>query len=233
MEPVLAGPGPVAVVTGASRGLGLAITRALTERKWTVVADARHGDALAGAMNELGKQVKAVPGDVADPQHRRQLAAAVAGYGRLDLLVNNASSLGPSPLPRLDSYPLKELRSVLEVNVMAPLALIQEFLPLLRRSHGVLLNVSSDAAVEGYAGWGGYGASKAALEQLSRVLAVEEPQIRVYWVDPGDMNTAMHQEAYPGEDISDRPPPEASISGLLHLIEIRPTSGRYQAREIA
>ena len=226
-------PGPVALVTGASRGLGLAIIRALAERGWTVVVDARQEVALKEAVEELGHRVVAVSGDVADPQHRGDLVSTVVGLGRLDLLVNNASALGPSPLPRLEAFPLAALRSLFEVNVMAPLALIQEFLPLLRRSHGVLINVTSDAAVEGYEGWGGYGASKAALEQLSRVLAAEEQQLHVYWVDPGDMNTAMHQEAYPDEDISDRPPPEASIPGLLHLIELRPSSGRYQAREIA
>jgi NAD(P)-dependent dehydrogenase (short-subunit alcohol dehydrogenase family) len=173
----------------------------------------------------------AVAGDVADPNHREQVRAAAHDLGSLDLIVNNASHLGPSPQPNLQAYPLEDLRRVYEVNLMAPLALLQQLLPVLS-SEGVVINVSSDAAVEGYEGWGGYGSSKAALEQLSRVLAAEHPELRVYWVDPGDMNTRMQQEAFPGEDVSDRPPPEASVPGFLALIKHRPPSGRYQARAI-
>ncbi|HUO46208.1 MAG TPA: SDR family oxidoreductase [Acidimicrobiia bacterium] len=224
----------VALVTGGSRGLGKALTRSLLERGWTVVIDGREEDALRDTFEELANPaLRPIEGDVSEGRHRRRLAAEIESLGRLDLLVNNASFLGPSPQPRLDQYPPEIFRQVIEVNVVAPLAILQEFLPLLRRSHGVVINVTSDAAVEGYEGWGGYGSSKAALEQITRVLAAEEPGINVYWVDPGDMNTRMQQEAFPGEDVSDRPPPEASVPGLLHLIEVRPASGRYQARQIA
>jgi NAD(P)-dependent dehydrogenase (short-subunit alcohol dehydrogenase family) len=174
-----------------------------------------------------------VPGDVTDPAHRDALAAAVDGLGRLDLLVNNASDLGPSPLPPLADVPLAAARRVLETNVLAPLALIQRFLPLLRAHGGIVLNVSSDAAVEAYAGWGAYGSSKAALDQLSAVLAAEEPGLAVYAVDPGDMRTEMHQAAFPGEDISDRPEPEAVVPALLRLIATRPPSGRVRAVDLA
>lgn len=220
----------VAIVTGASRGLGRALARSLAERGWNLVLDARGGAALAGVAAELSVRTKVVAraGDVADPAHRRALLDAAARLGGLDLLVNNASLLGPSPQPRLEEYPLDVLEVVYRVNVLAPLALVQLALPLLRSSGGRVLNVTSDAGVEAYEGWGGYGSSKAALEQLSNVLAVEHPALRVYWVDPGDMNTQMHQEAYPGEDISDRPPPEASVPGLLELIEGDRPSGRYR-----
>jgi NAD(P)-dependent dehydrogenase (short-subunit alcohol dehydrogenase family) len=221
---------PVAIVTGASKGLGLALTRALVERGWEVVADARHATALDAVAAELGPNVVAVPGDVADPQHRAALVAEAERRGRLDLLVNNASTLGTSPLPRLGTLALDTFRQTLEINVVAPLALIQAALPLLRASGGAVVNITSDAGVEGYEAWGGYGSSKAALEQLSNVLAAEEPAVRVYWVDPGDMRTEMHQDAFPGEDISDRPPPQDSVGGLLDLIDARPASGRYAAR---
>lgn len=230
---------PTAIITGASRGLGLALARALAVRGWSLAIDARGGDALLGAARELqpllagGARVMASPGDVADPAHRQALvdAARHLGGGTLDLLVNNASLLGPSPQPALSDYPLDAFEAVYRVNVTAPLALVQLALTLLARAApGRILNVTSDAGVEGYEGWGGYGSSKAALEQLSRVLAAERPDLRVWWVDPGDMNTRMHQEAYPGEDISDRPPPEASVPGLLHLIDGDCPSGRYQAR---
>jgi NAD(P)-dependent dehydrogenase (short-subunit alcohol dehydrogenase family) len=222
----------VALVTGASRGLGLALTGSLVKEGWTVVVDARHPADLAAAVTDLGDGVFGVAGDVTDPDHRRRLGVTVESLGGLDLLVNNASFLGPSPQPRLDAYPLEVFRRVYEVNAVAPLALIQELLPLLRRSHGVVINVTSDAAVEGYQGWGGYGSSKAALEQITRVLAAEEPELRFYWVDPGDMNTRMQEEAFPGEDVSDRPPPDESVPGLLHLISARPPSGRYLARAV-
>jgi len=225
----------VALVTGASRGLGRALARALADRGWRLVIDARGAEELEAARAELAGQtaVTALAGDVADDEHRRTLVAAALELGGLDLLVNNASALGPSPQPRLADYPLETLAHVYRVNVLAPLALAQLALPLLERSHGRILTVTSDAAVEGYEGWGGYGSSKAALEQLTNVLAAEHPLLRVYWVDPGDMNTRMQQEAFPGEDVSDRPPPEASVPGLLVLVEDERPSGRYRARELA
>ena len=225
---------PVAIVTGASRGLGRALARALADRGWTLILDARGPEALEELRAELASrsEVVAVAGDVADERHRRELAAAAERAGGIDLLVNNASHLGPSPQPTLDVYPLDELSRVYAVNVFAPLALTQLVLPLLHKSGGAVLNVTSDAGVEAYAGWGGYGSSKAALEHLSAILAAEQPALRVWWVDPGDMNTQMHQEAFPGEDISDRPPPEDSVPGLLHLIESRPPSGRYRAQAL-
>jgi NAD(P)-dependent dehydrogenase (short-subunit alcohol dehydrogenase family) len=227
---------PTAIITGASRGLGLALARSLAERGWNLVLDARGADALQQAADGLPSptgQVVILPGDVADEDHRRELVEAAEKLGGPDMLVNNASLLGPSPQPRLADYPLDDFRAVYEVNVAAPLALIQRALPLLAQSpQGRVLNITSDAGVEGYEGWGGYGSSKAALEQLSKVLAAEHPALRVWWVDPGDMNTQMHQEAYPGEDISDRPPPEESVPGLLKLIDDDLPSGRYQARAV-
>ena len=232
---------PTAIITGASRGLGLALARALAERGWSLVLDARGGDALRQAADELsatsersGGKVVAVAGDVADDRHRRELVEAARELGGPDLVVNNASLLGPSPQPRLSEYPLDDFEAVYEVNVTAPLALIQLALPLLAQSpQGRILNITSDAGVEGYEGWGGYGSSKAALEQLSKVLAAEHPDLRVWWVDPGDMNTRMQQEAYPDDDISDRPPPEESIPGLLKLLDDDLPSGRYQARAVS
>ena len=175
--------------------------------------------------------MQGIPGDVADAAHRHELVRAVGGG--LDLLVNNASTLGPSPQPNLAEYPLDEYRRVLDVNVLAPLALIQAMLPALRQRRGTLIDITSDAGVEGYAGWGGYGSSKAALEQLSNVLAAEEPDVRVYWFDPGDMRTEMHQEAFPGEDISDRPLPETVVPALRRLVDAAPPSGRYRAARVA
>ncbi|MBV8160238.1 MAG: SDR family oxidoreductase [Acidimicrobiia bacterium] len=222
-----------ALITGGSRGLGLALARGLAGRGWRLVIDGRGGDALAEAGRSLSARadVVAVHGDVRDERHRVALIDALGG-GRLDLLVNNASLLGPSPQPKLADYDLQTLARVYDVNVFAPLRLTQLALPLLRASAGHVLNVTSDAAVEGYEGWGGYGSSKAALEQWSRVLAAEEPAVRVWWVDPGDMNTAMHQDAFPGEDISDRQAPEAVVPALLELIDRDPPSGRYQAAEL-
>jgi NAD(P)-dependent dehydrogenase (short-subunit alcohol dehydrogenase family) len=231
----------IAIVTGASRGLGLALSRALAERGWSLVVDARGADALAAAAAELSAlgsgSVVAVPGDVATAVHREALVEAAAGLGGLDLLVNNASVLGPSPQPALADYPLHVLRSVFEVNVLAPVALAGLALPLLRRSgRGRIVNITSDASVEAYEGWGGYGSSKAALDHASRVLAVEEDSagfgVRVYAVDPGDMRTQMHQEAFPGEDISDRPPPEDSVPGLLAVVEGELASGRYRVADL-
>ena len=216
------------IVTGASRGLGLALTRALVERGWRLVVDARDGDELERAVGGLDGVV-ALAGDVADPEHLQELVEA-AGKP-IDLLVNNASALGPTPLPALAEYPLGELRRVYGVNVLAPLALVQLALPHL--SEGArIVNVSSDAAVEPYAGWGGYGSSKAALAQVTAVLGAEHADLRVYAVDPGDMRTQMQQDAFPGEDISDRPPPEESVPGLLALIEGDLPSGLYRARDL-
>jgi len=225
---------PVALVTGASRGLGRALSAELVWQGWRVVADGRDGARLARAVSEMSRPeaVTAVAGDVASPVHRARLVAAVGEAGRIDLLVNNASALGPSPLPRLADLPLSELARVLAVNVVAPLALMQLLAGRLEESGGAVINVSSDAAVEAYEGWGGYGASKAAFEQLSRVLAAEEPGVRVYWVDPGDMRTQMHQAAFPGEDISDRPLPDESVPGLIELLEGDLPSGRYVARSL-
>src|SRR5829696_5960640 len=218
----------VGIVTGASRGLGLALARALDERAWRLVVDARGAEALADATAGLSG-VTALVGDVADPEHRRSLVEA-AGE-EIDLIANNASLLGPSPQPALADYPLDQLRTVYETNVVAPLALVQLALPRLREG-AAILDITSDAAVEPYEGWGGYGSSKAALEQMTAVLAAELPGVRVYWVDPGDMRTQMHQDAFPGEDISDRPPPEESVPGLLALIEGALPSGRYRASEV-
>ena len=218
---------PTGIVTGASRGLGLALVRSLSDRGWKVVVDARGEGALRLAVRDL-PGVVAVPGNVADPAHRAALVEA-AGE-RIDLLVNNASLLGPSPQPALAGYPLLELRRVYEANVFAPLALAQLALP--RMPDGaVVVNVTSDAAVEAYEGWGGYGSSKAALDQLTAILGAEDPELRIYSVDPGDMRTQMHQDAFPGEDISDRPPPEESVPALLALIEGELPSGRYRAAE--
>jgi len=219
---------PVGIVTGASRGLGLALTRALVERGWRVVVDARDASSLRAAWPDAPDTVL-VAGDVAAAAHRRALLAAAGAP--LDLLVNNASALGPSPQPALAEYPLDELRRVYETNVFAPVALVQEALPLLARG-AAIVNITSDAGVEPYAGWGGYGSSKAALEQASAILAVEQPRLRVYAVDPGDMNTRLHQEAFPDEDISDRPPPEASVPGLLDLVDGERPSGRYRVRDL-
>jgi NAD(P)-dependent dehydrogenase (short-subunit alcohol dehydrogenase family) len=218
----------VGIVTGASRGLGLALVRALVERDWRLVVDARGAAALERAVSGLDGVV-AIAGDVADPEHRRALVEAAGA--RIDLLVNNAGVLGPSPQPSLATYPLAELAQVYDVNVFAPLALFQEGLPHLARG-AAILDITSDAAVEAYEGWGGYGSSKAAVEQLTAILATEQPQLRVYSFDPGDMRTQTYQEAFPGEDISDLPLPEASVPGLLALIGGTLPSGPYRAREL-
>ena len=223
-------PSRVALITGASQGLGLACARALAAAGWRLVIDARHADALdAVARGFDPSRVTAIAGDVAEPGHRARLAAAVDAAGRLDLLVHNASELGPSPLPALADYPLDEFEHVHRVNVLAPLALTQLLVEPLRATHGALVAVSSDAAVEAYPGWGGYGSAKAALDQLVAVLAAENPDLRIYSVDPGDMNTAMQQRAFPGEDVSDRPAPETVVPALLRLARQELPSGRYQA----
>jgi NAD(P)-dependent dehydrogenase (short-subunit alcohol dehydrogenase family) len=223
-----------AVITGASRGLGLALTRALAAGGWELVVDARNERDLRAAADELGPStaVQVVPGDVADEAHRLDLAAAVdARGGGLDLLVHNASLLGPSPQPPLSAYPLRELERVYAANVFGPLRLTQLLLPCMGTGARIV-SITSDAAVEAYEGWGGYGSSKAALEQWTKILAAERPDLRVYVVDPGDMRTQMQQDAFPGEDISDRPLPEASIPGLLTVIEGDLPSGRYEARTL-
>ena len=224
-----------AIITGGSRGLGLALAHSLVTDGWHVVIDARNHDELAGAHDELAGlgSVRAVAGDVTDAWHREALvAAAVELGGGIDLLVHNASHLGPSPQPRLADYPLHDFARVYEVNVIAPLALTQVALPVLR-PRARIIAVTSDAGAEAYEGWGGYGSSKAALEHLFAVLAAEHPDLRVHRVDPGDMNTRMHQEAFPGEDISDRPPPDVSVPGLRALIDGDLPSGRYVARDVS
>jgi NAD(P)-dependent dehydrogenase (short-subunit alcohol dehydrogenase family) len=219
----------VAVLTGGSQGLGLALTRRLAADGWSVVVDARRSTALADATADLAGVV-AIPGDVSDAGHRRRLVDAATSLGPVELVVNNASTLGTSPLPPVEELGPEVLRRIFEVNVVAPVALLGD----LRLAAGAtVVNVTSDAAVEAYEGWGGYGASKAALEHISRVLAVERPDLRVLVVDPGDMRTEMHQDAFPGEDISDRPEPEASVPGLLALIDGAQPSGRYTARAVA
>jgi NAD(P)-dependent dehydrogenase (short-subunit alcohol dehydrogenase family) len=223
---------PNAIITGASRGLGLALARALAQRNWSLTIDARGVADLEAVARELGAQteVAAVAGDVADPAHRNALIDAAGGT--IDLLVNNASVLGPSPQPELSEYPLDELERVYRVNTIAPLALIQLALPRIPDG-GTIINVTSDAAKEPYEGWGGYGSSKAALNQLTAILAAERPAIRVYAVDPGDMRTQLHQDAFPGEDISDRSLPEVSVPGFLTLIEGDLPSGHYIAKEVS
>jgi len=219
---------PTAVVTGASRGLGLALSRALVDRGWNVVVDARGNDALAAAWAGEDR-VTAIAGDVSETDHLDRLVAAADKP--IDALVNNASVLGPSPQPALLDYPLDELRQVYEVNVLAPLALVQRALPHLAPG-AAILNITSDASVEPYEGWGGYGSSKAALDQLSAILGAEHPDLRVYAVDPGDMRTQLHQEAFPDEDISDRALPEESVPGLLALLDGNLPSGRYRVAEL-
>jgi len=223
----------VALITGASRGLGLALAQALAKKGWALIVDARHEGALEQARQQLSAytRVAAIPGDVVDASHRQALAQAAVSFGGVDVLVNNASLLGPSPQPALLDYPLDALENVYRVNVFAPLAILQALRPYLK-PEARIINISSDAGVEPYEGWGGYGSSKAALEHLSAIFAEENPHWRVYWVDPGDMRTQMHQEAFPDEDISDRPLPETSVPGFLALIDGGLPSGRYKARQL-
>jgi NAD(P)-dependent dehydrogenase (short-subunit alcohol dehydrogenase family) len=222
-----------ALITGASRGLGLALARRMAADGWQLIIDGRGADALEAARVELARHtlVVAIAGDVTDAGHRQELARAAQTLGGLDALINNASLLGPSPQPLLLEYPLEVLEEVYRTNVIAPLALIQAVQHSLKPGARIL-NITSDAGVEGYEGWGGYGSSKAALEQLSHILAAENTTWRVYWVDPGDMRTQMHQEAFPGEDISDRPLPETSVPGLIELLTGDRPSGRYMARAL-
>jgi NAD(P)-dependent dehydrogenase (short-subunit alcohol dehydrogenase family) len=226
-----------ALITGASRGLGRALASGLAGEGYALIITGRDGAALEATVTGLMEQAPQVPvaavrGDITDPEHRAALLRTATGLGGLDLLVNNAGTLGASPLPALADYPADELRAAFEVNVIAPIALTQLLLPTLRKSGGAVLNITSDAAVEAYAGWGGYGAAKAALEQASNVLAAEETTIRVWRADPGDLRTRMHQQAFPGEDISDRPLPESVVPALLRLITERLPSGRYRAAEL-
>jgi NAD(P)-dependent dehydrogenase (short-subunit alcohol dehydrogenase family) len=216
-----------AIVTGASRGLGRALAAELADAGWNVIIDARGEDGLALAAARIGRDIIAIPGDITDSTHRAALLAALGGRP-LHLLVNNAGILGPSPLPNVADFDADALQTIFDVNVIAPLQLTQAALPLLRASHGIVLDVTSDAAIEAYPGWGGYGAAKAATEQLRNVLAAEEPDVTVWRVDPGNLRTDMHQLAFPGEDISDRPVPESVAPGLLGLLFERPASGRYR-----
>jgi NAD(P)-dependent dehydrogenase (short-subunit alcohol dehydrogenase family) len=227
-------PCPVAIVTGASRGFGRALTAALLDRGWAVVGDARRAAELETTARELNSaRLVVLPGDVTDASHRDSLVTAAINAGLLRLLVNNASRLGPSPQPTLADYPASELLAVYQTNLFAPLALIQAALPALTDNDGVVVNLTSDAAVEPYPGWGGYGSSKAALDQLSAVLAAEASAVPVYAFDPGDMRTEMHQAAFPGEDISDRAEPESVVPAMLRLLDTRPSSGRYRAADLA
>lgn len=223
-----------AIITGASRGLGLALARRLAQNHWRLILDARGADVLEAARKELAylTEVVAIPGDITDGAHREALAHAAAQQGHVDVIINNASTLGLSPQPTLVDFPLDMLTHVYQTNVFAPLALIQLVRPYLA-PRAVVINVTSDAGFEAYPGWGGYGSSKAALAQLTSILAAEQPGWRVYAVDPGDMRTEMHQAAFPGEDISDRPPPEVSVPGFMALITGDLPSGRYTAREVA
>jgi NAD(P)-dependent dehydrogenase (short-subunit alcohol dehydrogenase family) len=224
---------PVAIVTGASQGLGLALAEALADRRWALVVDARRSDRLDAAVARLASRttVVGVAGDVTDPAHRTELVRAAASLGTVGLLVNNASTLGASPLPELDAIAAETFLRIFDVNVVAPFALVHDLGELLDERAAVV-NITSDAAVEPYPGWGGYGASKAALEHASRVLAVERPDLRVLVVDPGDMDTEMHQDAFPDEDVSDRPDPATRVPALLALVEGDHPSGRYAANAL-
>ncbi|KZM75816.1 SDR family oxidoreductase [Nocardia terpenica] len=223
-------PSPTALITGASAGFGRAVALALAARGWDLILTARTLEPLARVREATGAM--AIAGDVADPAHRARLATVLDEFDRLDLVVNNASALGPSPMPRLADYPLDEFATVLHTNVVAPLGVLQLARPKLQAAKGIAVSVSSDAATTPYEGWGGYGSSKSALDQLTAIFAAENPQLRVYSFDPGDMRTAMHQAAFPGEDISDRSEPGTVVPALLHLIDNRPPSGRYIAAEI-
>lgn len=221
-----------ALITGASAGFGLALARALVQRDWRVIGTARRAERLARVSEELGTAFIAVPGDVTDPAHRALLAETANSAGELALIVNNASRLGPSPLVRLADYPLDELELVYRTNVFGPLAILQFALPLLPVG-GSVVNISSDAAVEPYPEWGGYGSSKAALDQLTAILGAEHPDLSIYAFDPGDMRTEMHQAAFPGDDISDRPEPDTVVPALLRMLNEKPKNGRYAAADFA
>ncbi|MGH9085749.1 MAG: SDR family NAD(P)-dependent oxidoreductase [Acidimicrobiales bacterium] len=226
-------PSPTAVITGASRGLGLALATSLADDGWALVLDARHATDLAAATAHLATRtdVIAVAGDITDEAHRADLAAAAGSLGGIDVVVLNAGTLGPSPLPPLARMALGDLRTTLETNLVAQLGVVQAMLPRLR-SGATIVAMTSDAAIEPYEGWGAYAAAKAGFEQLAAVLGAERPDLRVLRVDPGDMRTQMHQDAFPGEDISDRPLPEDSVPGLRRLIEGELPSGRYRVAEL-
>ncbi|MFI6041346.1 SDR family oxidoreductase [Nocardia sp. NPDC051321] len=223
---------PTALITGASAGFGLALSRALVQRGWRVIGTARRAERLARVSEELGAAFIAIPGDVTDPAHRTLLAETASSAGQLALVVNNASRLGPSPLARLADYPLDELDLVYRTNVLGPLAVLQFALPLLAPG-GSVVNISSDAAIEPYPEWGGYGSSKAALDQLTAILGAEHPELSIYAFDPGDMRTEMHQAAFPGDDISDRPEPDTVVPALLRLLDEKPKNARYAAADFA
>ena len=222
---------PTALITGASAGLGRALTNSLHRNGWDVIATGRRTEPLAAVGAALGQGLHTVPGDITDPGHRDVLADQVRERGRLDLLVHNASTIGTSPQPMIAQLTPPVLEDIWQTNVAAPLALTRALLPILRSSTAIVLSISSDAAVEHYEGWGGYAASKAALDHLTLTLGGEEPALATYAVDPGDMRTELHQQAFPGEDISDRPEPESVVPGLLQLISTRPASGRYRAAD--
>ncbi len=224
---------PVAVITGGSRGLGLATAQALAARGWAVALDGRRTEQLEAALRTLpAGSFVGVPGDITDPDHRTHLVDAARALGDVSLVIANASRLGPSPQPSLATYPISELRAVFETNVIAPLALIQLLLPDLSARGGTVITISSDAAVESYPGWGGYGSSKAALDQLTAILATEHPELAVHAFDPGDMRTELHQQAFPGEDISDRPEPASVVPSLLRLVESDPEGVRHRASDL-
>lgn len=229
-------PTPVSLVTGGTRGLGREIVGALLDRGHIVITDGRraeHIDALRTRHGDRLDRLHTIVGDITDTDHRQALRDTVNNLGRLDLLVNNASTLGATPLPHLAAQSGTNLLTTYETNLVAPHELTTGLLPLLRSTRGVLVNVTSDAAVDAYPGWGAYASSKAALEQWSHVLSVEEPDVSVYWVDPGDLRTDLHQQAFPGEDISDRPLPHVAIPGLLALLDSQPASGRFRLQEVS
>jgi NAD(P)-dependent dehydrogenase (short-subunit alcohol dehydrogenase family) len=226
-------PQRTALITGASRGLGLALSRGLAREGWNLILTSRDPERLLPVRNELAEvtHVAALAGDLTSPPHREALAVLARGHAGLDAVINNAGILGPSPQPELFDYPLDLLVEVYLANVIAPLGLLQAVRKELKPG-ARLINVTSDAGVSAYPGWGGYGSSKAALEQLSAVLAAENPGVRIYWVDPGDMRTDMHQAAFPGQDIGDRPLPEARVPGFVRLLEGDFPSGRYEAAHL-
>jgi NAD(P)-dependent dehydrogenase (short-subunit alcohol dehydrogenase family) len=221
---------PQAVITGASAGLGRALAVELAKQNWSLTIDARRPEPLERVADELAAltEVTALSGDVADEAHRSSLVAAAAGHGPVDLLINNASDLGGSPLPRLRDLEPTAYERLWQVNVVGPQQLVRALLPQLSPG-AVIVNISSDAGAEHYEGWGGYGSTKAALDHQTATWAVEEPDFTWYSVDPGDMRTAMHQAAYPGEDISDRPDPETVAPRLIELITSGRPGGRYVA----